>query len=337
MRAVHYLNQFFAGIGGEEAARQPPLRLDGAVGPGRKLDMEISATVVCGDDYFGEKESEALGQLLQWIEDEKPDVLICGPAFAAGRYGYACGVLAREVVRRGIPAVCGMHEDNPGVLAADGAAYIVPTGEGVAGMRKVSPQDERPRACRRRGKSRVRPSRDVLAERTQIERLRREERGRQGDRDDAGEDRGRFVRDGGKAPAGEGSRPQALASVANATIALVTEAGVVPKDNPDRLEQCRAKGWHSYDISGLDSLQSGSYESVHGGFDVHVANRDPNRLVPLDAVRALQREGRIGRVDGFLYSTTGNCTATARSLKFGREIAQRLKEIGVAAALVTGT
>ncbi len=69
MKAVHFLNQFFAGIGGEKAAKQPPLRLDGAVGPGRQLDVEISATVVCGDDYFGENESEALGQLLQWIEE----------------------------------------------------------------------------------------------------------------------------------------------------------------------------------------------------------------------------------------------------------------------------
>jgi glycine reductase len=84
-------------------------------------------------------------------------------------------------------------------------------------------------------------------------------------------------------------------------------------------------------------LEPGSFESVHGGFEVHTANRDPNRLVPLDAVRVLQREGRIGGVDDFLYSTTGNCTPAERSLKFGQEIAQRLKEIGVAAALVTGT
>jgi len=337
MNAVHFLNQFFAGCGGEEAASQRPLRLDGAVGPGRQLDIAVSATVVCGDDYFGEMESEALGQLLQWIEDEKPDVLICGPAFAAGRYGYACGTLAREAVRRGIPAVCGMHEENPGVLAADGAAYIVPTGEGVAGMRKVLPRMSDLAHAVVEGRAESAPPGTYLP------------RGQRANVfvEKSGADRaiemmlakiaGDSYETEAKPPLEKVPVPQALASVANATIALVTEAGVVPKDNPDRLEQCRAKGWHSYDISGLDSLQSGSYESVHGGFDVHVANRDPNRLVPLDAVRALQREGRIGRVDGFLYSTTGNCTATARSLKFGREIAQRLKEIGVAAALVTGT
>jgi glycine reductase complex component B subunit gamma len=59
VRAVHYLNQFFAGLGGEEAAETPPTRLDGPVGPGRGLaaelqGIEIAATLACGDDYFDE-------------------------------------------------------------------------------------------------------------------------------------------------------------------------------------------------------------------------------------------------------------------------------------------
>ncbi len=32
MTVVHYLNQFFAGLGGEEAAGHEPVRLDGAAG-----------------------------------------------------------------------------------------------------------------------------------------------------------------------------------------------------------------------------------------------------------------------------------------------------------------
>ena len=63
VKAVHYLNQFFAGLGGEEAAGTPPTRLDGAVGPGRGLQaaldgVEIVATIACGDDYFAEHEDE---------------------------------------------------------------------------------------------------------------------------------------------------------------------------------------------------------------------------------------------------------------------------------------
>ncbi|GIS89929.1 hypothetical protein CM1200mP19_2600 [bacterium] len=35
MKVVHYLNQFFAGIGGEEAADHPPEYREGPLGAGR--------------------------------------------------------------------------------------------------------------------------------------------------------------------------------------------------------------------------------------------------------------------------------------------------------------
>ena len=63
MTVVHYLNQFFAGLGGEEAAGHEPVRIEGAVGPGRGLvgaGLEIDVTLACGDDRFGEHEEESL-------------------------------------------------------------------------------------------------------------------------------------------------------------------------------------------------------------------------------------------------------------------------------------
>ena len=117
MTVVHYLNQFFAGLGGEEAAGTEPVRIEGATGPGRGLEgvgLSIDVTLACGDDYFGEHEAEALSRLLGWLEEIGPDVLVCGPAFGSGRYGYACGSLAREAGRRGIPVVSAMTGTAPG-------------------------------------------------------------------------------------------------------------------------------------------------------------------------------------------------------------------------------
>ena len=71
--------------------------------------------------------------------------------------------------------------------------------------------------------------------------------------------------------------------------------------------------------------------------DVTAANRDPNRLVPLDAARALEREGRIGAIHDVFYTTTGNGTPVAVSTKFGQEIADELKEAGVEAVILSGT
>jgi len=58
IRVVHYLNQFFAGIGGEDKADAPFEVRAGAVGPGRALQMdlgdraEVVTTLVCGDKIY---------------------------------------------------------------------------------------------------------------------------------------------------------------------------------------------------------------------------------------------------------------------------------------------
>ena len=61
LRVVHYINQFFAQIGGEEKADYPAeIRVGEVVGPGMALtqnfgeEAEIIATIICGDSYFNE-------------------------------------------------------------------------------------------------------------------------------------------------------------------------------------------------------------------------------------------------------------------------------------------
>jgi glycine reductase complex component B subunit gamma len=343
VRAVHYLNQFFAGLGGEEAAETPPTRLEGAVGPGRGLapaleGVEIVATVACGDDYFGEHEEHALEQLCELVGQEEPGVLIAGPAFGSGRYGYACGTIAKAVAERfSIPVVAGMHEENPGVRAADGRAYIVPTESRVSGMRDAlprmarlasalaagrelgSPEDE---GYLPRGFRRNRHTGKTGAERA-IELLLGKLAGKTRSEVAAGFDR--------VVP------PEPVAELSDALLALVTEAGCVPQGNPDRLPSIRAQAWLRYRLDGERSLSPERYESVHGGFDVSLANEDPNRLVPLDVVRMLQDEGRVGRLHDFFYTTTGNGTPVASATRFGQEIAADLKEAGVEAVLLSGT
>jgi glycine reductase complex component B subunit gamma len=111
----------------------------------------------------------------------------------------------------------------------------------------------------------------------------------------------------------------------------------VPQGNPDRLPSVRAQGWFRYALDGEETLSAARYESVHGGFDVTLANEDPNRLVPLDTTRALEREGRIGRLHEAFYTTTGNGTPVVTATGFGREIAAELKKAGVGAVLLSGT
>ena len=143
LRVVHYLNQYFAGVGGEEEANVPVKVIDGTVGPGRLLqqilgdDAEVVATVMSGDNYVNEERDDALATIAQALSDTKPDLVIAGPAFNAGRYGLACAALCRAAAEAGIPAVTAMHPENPGVAAAGRTVYTVPAAETAVGMEEA--------------------------------------------------------------------------------------------------------------------------------------------------------------------------------------------------------
>jgi glycine reductase complex component B subunit gamma len=343
VRAVHYLNQFFAGLGGEEAAETEPTRLDGAVGPGRGLaaaleGVEIAATLACGDDYFAEHEEKAVEALLELLEAERPDVLVAGPAFGSGRYGYACARFSRIASERlGIPALAAMHEENPGVAATEGKVVVVPTAVNVAGMRDALPRMAALAGALASGRELGPPEEEGYLPRG-FRRNRIDEH--------TGADRAvdlLLAKLAGDTRTEVASGfdmvdpPAPVTDLSEALVALVTEAGCVPQGNPDRLPTIRAQGWLRYSLAGEATLRSGAYESVHGGFDVTLANEDPNRLVPLDTVRELENEGRLGRIHDAFYTTTGNGTPVAASTRFGREIAAELTESGVNAVLLSGT
>src|SRR3974390_2560505 len=93
---IHILNQFFAGLGGEDKAGLPVAVTDGTVGAARGLQMQLGdhAQVVCtisyGDNYFHEHNPEAMKAILDAVRSRKPDIVVAGPAFNSGRYGLSC-------------------------------------------------------------------------------------------------------------------------------------------------------------------------------------------------------------------------------------------------------
>ena len=157
VKAVHYVNQFFGGIGGEEQAGLGVSLQQGPVASGRALQQalgdqgEVTATIICGDNHFSENSAEALAEIEKHLKAEKPDVLFAGPAFAAGRYGLACGQVCRLGEKLGIPSVTGLHPDNPAVHGARKDVTIVPTGETPADMADVLAAMTRLVLKRRRG------------------------------------------------------------------------------------------------------------------------------------------------------------------------------------------
>ncbi len=337
-RIVHYVNQFFAGVGGEDQAGAGPVLRDGPVGPGARLaelvapEHEIVATVWCGDDVAPGKVDE----IVALVRSAEPDLVVAGPAFTSGRYGLACARVVAAADQAGLAGVASMHEDNPGLDEA-GAVPVVASGE-VA--RRMAPSLDRLAA----GIRRLLAGETLTADDGRIGKLARltvvtETTAATRSVDLA------LVRLGGDGAATEIPLPRfdrvtPAAPVADAsavTLALVTEGGLVAGDNPDGLESARATKWLRYPLEGRDALASGDYMSVHGGYSTVWANEDPHRILPLDAARELEAEGAIGGLLGEYFVTTGNGTSVANARRFGIEWAGDLRNSGARAAILTAT
>ena len=128
-----------------------------------------------------------------------------------------------------------------------------------------------------------------------------------------------------------------VASLSEATVALITEGGLVPKGNPDCLESAQATRFLKYSLAGMGDLSGDLFESVDRGWDTTQVNADPDRLLPFDVMCDLEASRTIGKVHRHFYTTTGVATTVETARKMGREIAADLISEGVSGAILTAT
>ena len=244
--------------------------------------------------------------------------------------------MVAAATERSIKAIASMHADNPGLQDA-GAAPVVAAEENA---RKMKPTLERLAAAVKK----VAAGEELTEEDGRVSRPRRvNTRAERSAAERAVELV--LARLGGDTERTEIPMPEfdrvlpsgPIEDPAEATIALVTEGGLVPAGNPDGLESARATAWYRYELSSSDGLPAGEFESVDGGFSTEAADEDPNRMVPLDVAHELEEEGAIGRLHTEYLVTTGNGTAVAEAKRFGVEWAAELHKAGVQAAILTAT
>ena len=347
LKAVHYINQFFANIGGEEKADYPvEVRVGEVVGPGLALkqglegEVEIVATIICGDSYFNENLETAKAEILAAVKEQNPDVFIAGPAFNAGRYGVACGTICDAVQEElGIPAVTGMYVENPGADMFKQKVYTVPTKNSAAGMRdamkklvplalKLAKKEPIGASCQDNympNGVRVNFFEKETGSKRAVDMLMKKLDGKPFETEYP-------------MPSFDRVAPNpAIKDLSKATIALVTSGGIVPKGNPDHIEASNASHYGEYDITGVMDLTEAEYETAHGGYDPVYANEDADRVLPVDVLRQFEKEGKIGKLHNKFYTTVGNGTAVKSSLAFAEEFSQKLIADGVDAVILTST
>jgi glycine reductase len=339
LRVVHYINQFFAGMGAAI--------IEGPVGPGLLVqrllggDGAVVATVVCGDDYFTAAPAVIAAEVLDLLADREFDLFLAGPAFNAGRYGIACGEMCVQIQeKRNVPAVTGMFEENPGVDQYRRSAYIVQTAGSAVDMGKAVPKMLALGRKMCEGYQVTRPADEgcfarniavnVLASKTAgaravdmlLHKMRNEP----------------YVTEI-PAPADAELVPPAepIEDLRTATIALVTEGGLVPVENPDRIESSRATRFGSYLLSELEAAGREGFQSIHGGFNTDSVNEDLNRLLPVDVAREMEKEGLFARLFPRYFVTTGVATTIGCASSIGKGIAQELLGGGVSGVILTAT
>jgi glycine reductase complex component B subunit gamma len=346
MRVVHYLNQFFGGLGGEEKAGTPLESRDGAVGPGKLLEQLLGAdanvvlTLVCGDNYAVESQESMIDTALRKIRAANPDLFVAGPCFQAGRYGMAAGALCAAVqARLGIPVVTGMAQENPGADLYREMLFIIDSGDNAAKMRDVltrmtslakkllmkesvgSPKEEGyiPRGL----------IYDRFVEKTAAERLVEMVLAKVTNKPFESEMMATTF-----APV---PMPPGVKDLKKAKLMLITDGGLVPKGNPDKIQGSAATRWGSYSIKDCADFIGENYEISHGGYDPQFVRQDPDRLVPLDVMRELEQEGVIGELYDEFLSTSGLANPLSNTRRMGREMAEKAKRLGIDAIILTST
>ena len=350
-KAVLYLNQFFGQIGGEDKADFEPELVEKAVGSAGIFntvakDVQITHTLICGDNFMASHTEEALRRCLELLKGISFDVLIAGPAFNAGRYGNACGQICKAVSEEfSLPVITSMNVENPGVEMFKTAAYVFKGGnrataikedmtamakfaDKIAKGEKLLPADMEgyfPRSIRHEVFLEDLGLKPVSAADRAVEML--------------------LAKLAGQPYETELPIPAqdlvpiapAIEDITKIKVALVTSGGIVPSDNPDRIESCSATRWGKYDISKLDSLPAPDFKTIHAGYDPEQADKNPNVVEPLDAIRALQKEGKLGEIDDYFYTTVGTGTTQGEAARMGREIAAELHKRDVQAVILTAT
>lgn len=346
-KGIHYLNQFFGQIGGEDKADFEPEIREGLIGPAMLLnqlsqEVEITHTIICGDNFYGSHQAEAEERILGFLEDKQFDVFFAGPAFLAGRYGHACGSICKLVAdKHNVPVITSMNVENPAVAMFSKDAYIFAGGASarslnedikkMAGFADSLMRGETPHPAAEAGyfprgvRHQTWTDPPVLAADRAVDMLLKKLMGQS------------FATEMPIPVADRVPIAEPVRDLSQATVALVTSGGIVPVDNPDRIQSASATKWGKYKVTGKDGLEAGEFKTIHAGYDPAAANEDPDRVLPLDALRRYEKEGRIRAVHDYFYVTVGTGTTQGEAARMGREIAQELQQVNVDAVILTST
>ena len=105
LKVVHYLNQFFGQVGGEEKADIGFMVKSGPLGPGLALQKalgnkaDVMATIICGDNTFSKNPEVSAEEGFKLIEPYHPDLFFAGQLLLQEGMGSPVALSVRRSVK----------------------------------------------------------------------------------------------------------------------------------------------------------------------------------------------------------------------------------------------
>lgn len=342
-KVVCFLNQFFGQIGGEDMADVGVSYKETPIGPAILIDQELGeeadviATIICGDNYFADDPDKATKECMEIIIKLKPDLFMAGPSFNAGRYGMNCGKIASEVTKTlNIPSITAMYPESPGAEIYRTKTFVIKTGIQSGEMKKYVEKMvhlgkklvNNEKICGALAEGYL--PRDILrnekigtpAAKRCVDMLLKKIKGEP------------FTTEMSLPTFKPVTPAPPVADLTKAKIAIISDGGLCPEANPDGLKSFASTSWGCYNI---DKLLNEPHRVVHGGYDGSKVMDDPHRLIPIETLRQIHEEGKIGDISDEVYIAAGNCAAISAAENIGRDIVKDLKAKGISAAILTST
>ena len=347
-KVVHYINQFYAGMGGEDTASVGISVRDGAVGPGLALkanlgaDYEIVKTIICGDNTIAEKTAEIVPQIVELVKKKQaPICSLRALALMPDVTGIGCGATTAAVTEQlRIPAVTALSAENPGTDIYKNRCYILQTENSAKNMRKTAAfmaafakrlvegdtiKDGKEEHYHGSGPAVV-IDYSIPAAKRGIDML--------------------LAKHAGRPFHTEVVMPNHEEIPVPVLTKPLSERKIRPGHGwrPCAKGQSRSSG--AYQFQGVQKVFHSRYgyaqsprlgRSAIKVITMPLCCRILTALVPVDALRKLVKAGVVGSMDDAFYSTAGVMTPMEKCKKFGEGIAKGLIADGCDAAIETST
>ncbi len=131
-------------------------------------------------------------------------------------------------------------------------------------------------------------------------------------------------------------KPASVIDVSKSKIALISTSGLWKRDTP-QFEGTKASKFTPVNIKDISSFSKKDWSVLGGGYDNSYGREDPHRMMAIEELRQLEKEGKIGKIADTMYTTKGLDNNWGDMINIGQGILAMLKAEGVDGVIAVST